>query len=212
MHTEQAAARPCESDVQSRLCMERNYSLKCQDACFKQHKFPFDALWDGSVVRTPLKPTVAHVLRQTTELTTPRCFLFVRAQLRILLFNHWLQLSRVQRFVALDWDTAVFVPSSFAWRELRAAAVGKSEPAIASCVHPTHGWANHVFTAATRDAMQDLTNFTAAIMSTRVPLDCLSGLHAAFPPPCAILSLTVPVDDHSRSLLRVLSCASPTSA
>ena len=93
--------------------------------------------------------------------------LWLQSIVRYFALNMVVQRSKIQRFVYLDWDTAVFVSSAAAW-----GVVGPAEVSIATCVYPPFATANHLFAMFTKESIIDFILTVTAVIVTDIPKGC----------------------------------------
>ena len=99
--------------------------------------------------------------------------LWLQSIVRYFALNIVVQRSKIQHFVYLDWDTAVFVSSAAAW-----GVVGPAEVSITTCIYPPFATANHIFAMMTRESCADFALVVASIILTNVQPGC-SSIHGS---------------------------------
>jgi hypothetical protein len=96
--------------------------------------------------------------------------LWLLSVIRYFFVHDFVRASQVARFVYVDWDTVVYIPSAAAWRILAAA-----DPPIrmaAGTGNPPYATANHMYTAWTNESLADYVGYVAAQVSLEMPPGC----------------------------------------
>jgi hypothetical protein len=100
-------------------------------------------------------------------LTDHRNNLWLQSIMRYFMLNQFVQSSGLQKFVYLDWDTTVYIPSREAWTIMQ-----KAHVQIASCIYPPFSTANNIYVMFTRQGLRSFVDFVCASILTQMSLNC----------------------------------------